>query len=145
MAGRYYERVRIFDGNENAFVGNVAEIVPVGPRAAYLRVRLVFNYDHICELWGVAAFESGALIFDDPESSTHGMPHCRMTLRHVGDALLLTDPQQSCDANCGAAVTFNGARLPWKSRRPITYLRRLKASEQYRQSLLTWQNRKSGS
>lgn len=144
MAGGYYEHVRIFDGVENAFVDNVAEIVPVGPQAAYVRIRLVFNYAHVCELWGIASFESDALVFDDKQLAPNGRDHCRMAIQHMGNALAISDRQQSCDAYCGAAVTFNGARFSWSHRRPITYLRRLKRSEQYRQSLLEWRNRKSG-
>jgi hypothetical protein len=47
----------------------------------------------------------------------------------------LLDPDNSCQAYCGARGHVDGAAFPRSARRPIRYLDRLKRSTEYRESI----------
>lgn len=140
LAGRYSERFRnALVTGEAYWSENIVEVVPVDARHAYVRLDLQFFNGHLCGLSGIAASEGDALVYREPKSGVSG-GECTLTLRRHG-AELGWDDGGSCKAYCGARGSFHQDGISWKSRRPITYLKRLRASSQYRDALAEWKQR----
>ena len=142
LAGRYSSHFRngLVDGSRY-WSDNVVEIVPVSANAAYVRAELQFYNGHMCSISGVASAEGDALVYRTPAPSGTGKT-CMLAVRHKGTSLQLDDGDGSCQEDCGARGSLSDETLPWKSRRPITYLARLKASAQYRDALARWRTGK---
>lgn len=139
LAGRYFKRFpNALVSGEEYMSENIVEIVPVAPRAAYVRLELQFFNGHICSLYGVAEADRGGLVYTEPGAETQGEERCRLRIEHKGGELRWDDGG-SCKGYCGARGSFSGDGLPWASRRPIRYLPKLKASRQYRQAIHDWQ------
>jgi hypothetical protein len=145
LAGRYSHHFRngLVDGTVY-FSDDVVEIVPVDASHAYVRAELQFYNGHMCSLAGVAAADGDALVYRAPvdEVSSGNAGPCTLTLRRTG-ARLGWDDGGSCSGYCGARGSFHGGSLPWSSKRPISYLRRLRASSEYRDALSEWRSGKS--
>lgn len=148
FAGRFDRSARLGIWNGHGFdnfKGNdVAEIVPLDSKAAYFRIHLDFTNAHECNIWGVASFAYGTLTYRDPEPPLlPNSPPCVLTISHKGRKLVIDDGDYSChDLHCGQRGTLSQVALPWKSRRPVTYLRKLKASPEYQNSLIEWRTGK---
>ena len=71
--------------------------------------------------------EDGALVLrGEPESD--GLPVCTLRITREGDALVFHDPESGCMMHyCGARGSFEGARLPYASRRPAPSVERVRA------------------
>ena len=139
LEGRYAHHFtdELMDGTSYP-ADDVAEIVPVDPTHAYLRFALNFANGHTCSLAGVAEARGDALVYTEPADRTvEGQKRCTLTVRRAGNTLGWTDGD-SCKSYCGERGSFDGGDLPWSSRRPITYLPRLKASREYRDALTEW-------
>ncbi len=141
LAGRYGRHFinGLMDGTRY-WSDDVVEIVPVDARHAYARLRLEYGNGHQCALSGIVAVEGVSLVYHEPGDGAGG--HCRLSIRHDGAALRLDDGDRSCWAYCGARGTLSIISLPWKSRRPITYLPRLKASREYAEAVAAWRKTK---
>lgn len=141
LAGRYSQHFQngLVDGT-SYWSDDVVEIVPVDARHAYVRVATEFYNGHSCSLAGVAKAEGDALVYREPKGGvTDGA--CTLTLRRAGAKLSFSDGDGGCKSYCGARGGMTGADLPWKSRRAITYVARLKASQTYREALREWRGR----
>ena len=139
LAGRYSHHFLngAVDGS-SYFSDDVAEIVPVDASHAYVRFALNFYNGHECALAGVAAAQGDRLVYTAPADTSYpGAPRCTLTIRHAGGKLAWDDGG-SCKSYCGARGSFGDGDLPWASRRPITYLPRLRASREYRDALTEW-------
>ncbi len=143
LAGRYSWHFRngMVDGS-SYWSDDVVEIVPVDASHAYVRFALEFHNGHSCSLDGVAQTAGEALVYHGLPDDTfgNGKP-CRLTIRRQG-AKLAYDDDGTCKAHCGARGSLRGD-LAWSSKRPITYMARLKASRQYRDALAEWHAGKS--
>src|SRR5436190_18737451 len=51
---------------------DVLEIVPVGPRTAYVRARLQFYNGHSCSMYGIARAEGPRLVYRPHEAAYDG-------------------------------------------------------------------------
>lgn len=142
FAGRYSDHFQNGDvQGEKFWSDNVVEIVPVSPDATYFRILLVFYNGHTCDIDGVAQTNGQNLIFHDP-----AVAKCTLQISKQRDQLLLNelDPDLDCKLNyCGMRGGFDGITLPWRSRRPITYMRLLKGSREYRDAIKLWKQRVS--
>ena len=142
LAGRYSQTFPdAFVSGEKYTGENIVEIVPVSPRAAYVRVSTDWYNGHSCGLHGVAVAEGDRLVYHDPDTS--GSPdtgQCILSIRRVGRSLRLNDEDRTgCYARyCGARGSFTNVDLPFSSRRPITYEARLRASWQFKQAMAEW-------
>jgi hypothetical protein len=142
VAGRYSVTFPdAFVSGEEYTGENIVEIVPVSPRAAYVRVATDWYNGHSCSLWGVAVAEGDRLVYHDPDkdsSADHGQ--CILSIRRVGRSLRLNDEDRSgCYARyCGARGSFTNVDLPFSSRRRITYEGKLKASRQFKEAMAAW-------
>ncbi len=112
---------------------DILEVVRLSPATAYLRTRLNFANGHQCAMYGVARVEGQALVYRRPPEA--GSPPCVLTLRFQGGQVVFADQGDHCrETDCGARGAYGGAALPAASRRRITYLDRLRASQEYREA-----------
>jgi len=138
LAGRYYHQ--FVDGlvtGEKYRGEDIVEIVPVAPNAAYFRIHLDYYNGHTCSISGVARTEQQALVYRDPEKQYDGTV-CVLRISRAGKSLSIDDGEQSCKSACGARGSLSAVTLPYSSKRPIRYLTRLKASDQYRFAIAEW-------
>ena len=144
LVGRYAMDVQegFMDSKETYTGLRIAEIVPVAPRAAYVRVALDYFNGHSCDISGVAKAEGDALVYRDPDTSMaypeSSSKQCVLTVRRVGKSLRIDDGDESCHSYCGARGTLSNVSLPYASKRPIRYLDRLKRSAEYRAAITEW-------
>ncbi|TCP34903.1 hypothetical protein [Sphingomonas sp. BK235] len=138
LAGRYSQHFRngLMDGT-SYWSDDVVEVVPVDPTHAYLRIETNFFNGQSCSLAGVAVSERDALVYREPDHF-HDGKRCVLTMRREGGRLRFDDGENSCTQHCGVRGSLSRGELPWKSRRPITYLARLRSSEEYRDALAEW-------
>ena len=138
LAGRYARHFQngLMDGSRY-WSDDVVEIVPVDRHHAYIRVETNFFNGHSCSLAGIAAAERDMLVYREPDRFGDGT-RCVLTLRHSGDRLRFDDGPNSCARHCGMRGSLHGGELPWKSKRTITYMARLKASADYRDAITEW-------
>jgi hypothetical protein len=116
---------------------DVLEIVPVDATHAYFRFSLQFYNGHSCALQGIAHAVGDGLAYREGPTGA-GEQRCTLTIAHKGAKLGWDDGGGSCSAYCGARGSFSQGSLPWSSKRPITYMARLKGSSQYKDALADW-------
>lgn len=115
---------------------NTMEIVPYGPRKAYIRLRTAWSHGHACSAYGIFRVEADAYVHDG--TMLDGGP-CRMTIRRTRDRFAFSvrdlrrdESIQACLGGCGARGSFDREdRFRIGQRRPIRYLQRLVASPEY--------------
>lgn len=144
LAGRYSEHFLngMVDGS-TYWADNIVEVASIDARHAFVRLSLEFYNGHQCALSGVATAEGRALVYHEPADGV-GEGKCRLRLTHDGARLGIDDDGGSCSIYCGARGTLSNISLPWKSKRPISYLPRLKASHEYADALAAWRKTKDG-
>lgn len=141
LAGRYSKHFQngFVDGSKY-WSDDVVEIVPIDATHAYFRAELDFYNGHQCSLNGVARASGTKLVYREKDVTAYGGDKpCTLTISASGKDLLLDDDGGSCKANCGARGTFSEFRfIPLSSKRPITYLAKLKASDEYKGAVEAW-------
>ena len=147
LAGRYYKQsqLHIVGYESEPYTGeDIVEIVPIAPRAAYVRVHLDYDNGHMCAIYGVARAEGAALVYRDPRPAFREYGRCVLTIRRAGKSLSIDDGELTrCSPGyCGVRGTLSGVTLPYASKRPIRYMPRLKASREYRNALAEWRTGK---
>lgn len=140
FAGRYSTHFRNgMVGGDDYWSDNVAEIVPLTDTAAYIRVSLEFYNGHTCDIWGIGQAEGARLVYHDPDPPTPATPpHCTLSLSRRGPDLLIDDNEGTCKSYCGMRGSLMNQTLPFASRRPITYMKRLRDSRNYQEALAAW-------
>lgn len=147
MAGVYKTKFKngLVDGEVYASE-NILEIVPYGDRAAYFRIHLEFYNGHECAISGIAEASLNKLVFRGPVDATGEA--CVLTLRRAGDGVHLYEGEngacraQTCGARGGYGFKPDGsADFSLASRRPIRYLPRLLASQEYSEALKAFRAR----
>lgn len=139
LAGRYSTHFRNGDVDGRSYWSDdVVEIDPADARNAYFRIALNFFNGHRCDLAGVAQPEGATL--DYRAAPDGGMAGCHMTLSHRGPWLRLDDHGGTCRSSCGARGGYAAAGMPWRSRRPITYVHRLRSSPRYAGAMTEWRS-----
>ncbi|MFK3737105.1 hypothetical protein [Massilia sp. TN1-12] len=141
MAGVYKERFSsgiIVPGkpDEPYQAENIVEIVPFDADHAYVRAHLDFYNGHTCGISGMARYEGGEFVYHDPDPPLPGRAPCALKVGVSHGRLKLTDratpdAESSCSFHCGVrgSLTYD---IGMDKKRPIRYLKRLKASRQYR-------------
>jgi hypothetical protein len=115
---------------------DVLEIVKLSPATAYFQTHLAFFNGHLCSLWGVAGAEGRSLVYRQPTW------HCVLRLDVADGKISLADEGGHCrDQTCGNRGMYDREAFSLKSRRPIRYMRKLLASEQYLSALKEYQSR----
>ena len=117
---------------------DILEVVRLTPATAYIRTRLEFANGHQCGMHGVARVEGAALVYRRPPEA--GQPPCVLSLTFSGGQVTFGDAGDQCRAtDCGARGAYTGSTLPVASRRRITYLDRLRASQEFREAQVEFQ------
>ncbi len=112
---------------------NILEIVPTGPRAAYVRIHLELANGGICALHGIAHVDGPDLVYVSRPSALDSQV-CKLRIEPRGSSIIFRD-DQSCQADCGVNVGFEQADFQSASRRPIRYMGRLLSSWQYKDAM----------
>jgi hypothetical protein len=114
------------------FTDDVLEIVPTKPGAAYVRLQSYFYNGHQCSLSGIAHVEGPRLVYRPKVQ-----PGCTFGIRRNGASIALEDGDGQCRAYyCGARGGLDDpTSFAAKTRKPIRYMARLKASSEYRDAL----------
>ena len=139
LAGRYARHFQngLVDGSKY-WSDDVVEIVPVAPEAAYVRASLQFFNGDSCDVSGVARAEGDALVYRQSATPLGGGEKCVLRVSHAGADLKLEDVDGFCRAQfCGARGMLDWS-VPFRSRKPIGYLARLKGSEEFRGAMAEW-------
>ena len=141
LSGRYSKHWlnNMMDG-EKYWSDDVVEIVPLSDDTAYVRVELEFANGHGCGIFGVAKAENNELVYREPAKQDSTGPQCVLHISKSGSKLHMDDGgvEATCHlGHCGARgmLTWD---LPFNSKRPITYMSRLRASPQYLAALSEW-------
>lgn len=114
---------------------DILEIAPTGPGAAYVRAHLEFYNGHLCGLTGIAHVEGSDLVYREPAARPVGDRPCVLHVGRKGDKVVLSDEGGSCKSYCGMRGSFSNDSFPASSRRPIRYMARLKASQEFRSAV----------
>jgi hypothetical protein len=121
------------------------EIVPYGPRKAYIRLRTMWSNGHSCSAYGMFRVERDAYVYEDKRVryGIDGKPDtyspCRMTITRKGDRFAMSvvdlpkkESIQACLGSCGARGNFDReGRFRMSQRRPIRYMTRLLNSVEF--------------
>ena len=144
LAGRYSKHFQngFVDGSKY-WSDNVVEIVPVDATHAYFRADLQFFNGHQCGISGIAKAVGNKLVYTEKPDGTGGRV-CKLSISIKGKALLLDDGDGSCQNYCGARGTLSGYDfIAAGSKRPITYMARLKGSDEYKGAIEAWKSGKT--
>lgn len=145
LAGRYYRQfLNSFVSGEKYTGEHIVEIVPVTANAAYVRIHLDYYNGHSCTIQGIAQSEGDTLVYRDPSPAFDEFrgKRCVLKLRRAGKSLSIDDGEGTCLRYCGARGTLSRVSLPYGSKRPIRYIRTIKASEEYKAALIEWRTGK---
>lgn len=141
IEGVYKQRhaIEAVSESRNLDVEDVVEVVRYDDAHVYLRARLWFHNGHVCGVSGIAAREGDAFVYREPAPGRGGTYQCTLTVRTVGDQLMLTDrvgDEATCSAtHCGVNGNLRDYTIALSKRRPIRYMDRLKSSRQYLQAI----------
>ncbi len=114
---------------------DILEIVRYGDDTVYFRTNLEFFNGHLCGLYGIAKYEDGAFLFTEskPMAAT---PPCKLRIKLSKGEVVFLDEGGSCkNSFCGARGIFDGASFPYKAKRKIRYMERLKKSREYEEAV----------
>ena len=113
---------------------DILEIVHYGEDRVYFRTHLEFFNGHLCGLYGIASYADGAFLFVEPKPMAGAAP-CTLKITLSKTNVVLVDVGHSCKMFCGVRGRFDGASFPYKARRTIRYVERLKNSRQYQEAV----------
>jgi hypothetical protein len=109
---------------------DVLEVVKLSPTTAYVRTHLEVD-DAICSFWGVMHTDGDELVGKDAN-----LPKCELRLHFSTGKVTFEDRDHYCHREvCGENGAFESVEFSAKARRPITYMKRLLASRQYKEAI----------
>ena len=114
---------------------NNLAIVPTGVGAAYVDASLEFYNGHQCAVSGIAHVEGRDLVYREPEAGKVGDQACVLHVTRKGSKIVISDEEGTCKAYCGARGSLSDDSFPVSSRRPNRHLKRLWASDGFKQAL----------
>jgi hypothetical protein len=134
VAGEYQKRVIIeFNDLPKEPGMNTLKIVRLSERKVYVEAYLNFFNGHTCEFSKVMAVEGHDLLYQGPNGE--GDP-CEMRLRFEGGKIVFRDHDGQCRVDaCGTRGRFDGMDFSISSRRPVRDMKRILASDAYRDAL----------
>ena len=155
LAGRYSRTYTIPQtGIGGAVIGkpdhidDVVEIVPVSDNSAYFRADFISGDEGTCSISGIGQVKGSAIVYHDPRKPNAGDVACTMTIEHVGKSLRVIDGSKWEELQASCAHLYCGGSgdlqrdMPWSSKRPISYMERLKASQEYQGAMSEWRTGK---
>ncbi|MFT8809392.1 hypothetical protein [Gluconobacter sp.] len=143
IGGRYNVHFKNSDiYGDQTYSDDVAEIVPLSPHDAYIRISLWFFNGHKCDISGIAQWDGASLVYK-PALQRTPSKSCVLAIRKLGGRLRLDDDETCKAYYCSMRGSFNSMTFPMSSRRPITYLPRLHASREYHAAITQWGHKPS--
>ncbi|HEV2186980.1 MAG TPA: hypothetical protein VGR70_07215, partial [Stellaceae bacterium] len=110
--------------------------VKLTPNTAYIRIHLEFFNGHQCSIWGIAEVVGQSLVYREPSSQ------CELSVSLAGGRITFADQDGHCrEETCGMRGMYNGQSFRLSSRRPISYMPKLLASDQYLAAIEEYQAR----
>jgi hypothetical protein len=142
IAGVYRSHHKAFDGTGTALTEDILEIVKVNENTIYFKVRLQFDYCHSCSLFGTAyATKDKAFLF----TGNKEFGECKLKIVPSDKKITFvdgTDGGKECkDVSCGNRGRYVDASFKRSLRRPIKYMKILKDSTDYQQSIMELTNK----
>ena len=135
IAGRY--NFRFMNGDVDGHTGwsdDILEIVKLDPARAYIRVETHFFNGHSCSIAGVAHAEGRALVYRDGKREDEER-ECVLRVTETPSKILIRDNEGGCQMYCGSRGGWASTEFSKRSRRPITYMRLIRRSADYREAL----------
>ena len=119
---------------------DVVEIVQDAPDRIYFRAELNFYNGHTCSINGIAALKDDAFIYHAPKDTDASDAPCTLAIRLTDKDLVLydragADSSSTCRDHCGMRGTLSGYTIPRNKKRVIKYMKKLLASDQYKQAV----------
>jgi hypothetical protein len=113
---------------------DILEIAKISPTTAYVRTHLEFFNGHICNIWGIAQVEGGALVYHG-ETNSQGNK-CALSVKVAAGKITLEDKEGACAiGTCGNRGMYSGTAFELKQRRPIRYMDVLVKSDEYKDAI----------
>lgn len=114
---------------------DVVEIVRYDDARIYVRAELQFFNGHECSISGIARYDNGKFVYDEPPSDA-GAQLCHFEVGADGKVIRFGDDNGACrSSHCGARGGLDGYTIARDSKRRIRYMDRLKASSEYKQAV----------
>jgi hypothetical protein len=125
---------------ESCVAEDILEIVKVTENIIYFKFHLEFFNGHICSMFGIAYYiGNNAFLFKDetfPFEDDEGR-RCNLKIIVTAQNIELIDNYGCRSSYCGTRGGINGQSFKRKTRRPIKYMKLLKSSADYQQSIKT--------
>jgi hypothetical protein len=135
-AGVYSHRFKeaLVDGTKYT-AKDVVEIAPIGQGEAYVSASLQFYNGHSCSIWVVMKEVGEGLEYRAGDTSDY--PHgCVLRVTRKDGQIVFSDANNLCRTYaCGARGILDGAKLPIASKKKIKYLKKLQATDEYKNAL----------
>ena len=125
-------------------VDSVVEIVPLDNGHAYINFDIEFANGFSCGVKGLATARGDALVYRAPAVDPDTGKRCMLTIRRDGNDLAFSDGDGSCKYRCGMNGDLTDGALDWRSRRPISYMAKLKKSSAYLAAVAQWRSETRG-
>lgn len=141
LAGSYSwpHQVEIEGIPEPQDVVDQLQIVKLSHNRAYIIVDLQFRNGHACQLYGIADYEKGALVYRSrvPDyanaKAVDPMLDCELRIQPEGGRLVLQDNGGVCRTEyCSARAHFDDESFELRSKRPISNVSELLSSQAYK-------------
>lgn len=135
ITGVYKYRFKnYFISGESFQSENILEIVKINDNTIYFRTELTFSNNHACSLFGTAAYKDDTLFLYEDKNNA-----CKLTINITDKDINFLDGDgnnDQCKENyCGTRGGFSGISFKKSQRRDIRYMKILKNSQEYKDSI----------
>ena len=117
---------------------DIIEIVKYSDDAIYFRVKLNFENDHRCNIYGIAKYNNGSFIYKE-KSNSLPQQACTLKIRPENNVLKLSDLNEDSDSTCisycSARGTLSSYQIGLERKRKIKYMPIILKSAEYQSSV----------
>ncbi|MEB3702007.1 hypothetical protein Bealeia1_01082 [Candidatus Bealeia paramacronuclearis] len=118
---------------------NILEVVPVTNDILYFKTSLQFFNGHSCGLYGLATYQKDGSFLYNTETEDSSLEGCQLKIIPTADTISFQDGAnggKTCrNYYCGARGDFDGVAFKMIQRHPIGYMKILKDSQDYKDSV----------
>lgn len=141
VIGVYRNPVVIRRLNQIIRTENVLEIIRYDQTSAYVRTRLTHPVTgNLCSSWGIAEIDGSRIIYQSVGDEGETSSHCNLALTFDKGEIFFNDQDRKCERQrCGANVHFSQFEFKSSGRRRITYLERIRKSQQYQEAVAEYE------
>jgi len=117
---------------------DIIEIVKYSDDAIYFRVKLNFENEHRCNIYGIAKYDNGSFIYRE-KSSGLSQQVCTLKISTENNYLKLSDLNgdsgSTCISYCSARGSLSGYQTSLERKRKIRYMPIILKSVEYQSSV----------